>query len=106
MFGGLKNNIAVCLKLGDVVYVSNKIFLYSSYSYTQSVENIEEVGYGIIVEQSPYNCDSDYLSSVFVQNQDYTEYLSSLSMFGVLINGKVNWYSSDEIFRINSWDSS
>ena len=106
MHGGLKSRGKSRLKLGDVVYISTHMMLYRNYSYGYHGSDLSDTGLGIIVETNPYSGSSEYLSSLFVNNQDYKEYLSSLSMFGVLVNGKVNWYSSDEIFPISPRDSS
>ena len=94
MLVGSGNNLEEFLfKVGDIVYVSNH---YNSlYSYTSCYsDNMLETGYGVIVEIN--SCNEDYPE----------EYLSSLALLSVLINGKINWYSSNEIFRISSRNSS
>ena len=88
MLVGLKNNYAHDFKVGDFVYA---YFSYDLKSYYSA--SLPETGYGVIVDAG-----SDYEKSV--------GYLLASTLIGVLINGKINWYSPNEILRVNSRDAS
>ena len=83
MLAGLKNKE---FNPGDFVYVSLSLTRYSYFS------NKITAGYGVIVDVGDYN-------------EECPEYLLPSTLIGVLINGSINWYSPNEIFRIKPRDA-
>ena len=87
MLVGLKNRFENYFKVGDFVYV----YCYHNFQYSYTPIP-PEVGYGVVVDTG-----SDY-------GENY-EYLLASALIGVLINGKINWYSPNEILRVNTGDA-
>ena len=83
MLVGQGNSFFERFEEGEFVYVHCYFDVRNAYQTT-----INDSGYGVIV-------DTSYIESS-------PEYLLASTLIGVLINGKINWYSPHEILRISS----
>jgi len=84
LLGQRINNQHEPVKVGDFVYVYCYLNLRNAYKTM-----INDSGFGVVVDTSAYN-DCSYA------------YLLASTTVGVLINGKINWYSPDEIHRVSA----
>lgn len=72
------------VKPGDFVYASQTLNVVNAYEYDSKPS-----GYGVVVDAEYYNRNS-------------SAYLLKSSLIGVLIQGQINWYFPDEIFKVES----